>query len=254
MTSSVPLEIAVFGHLGRMGRFILESITQDPGSSFCGGTTREMTASEIETVLKSSKVAIDFTAPNALEGNLKAATSTKTPLVIGTTGLNVDHFSRIEAASQHIPILWAPNFSIGINVMMHLVEKAAHILDQHLPGEVDAEIYERHHHHKKDAPSGTALGLGASLMKGRGQEFRLSNQGLVLGKDDYAPNKIAFSISRMANAAGDHRVSFGWTNEVLDISHHSGTPAIFAHGAVTAAKALAGRSPGVYSMADILGL
>jgi 4-hydroxy-tetrahydrodipicolinate reductase len=204
-----------------------------------------------EQALHRAQVAIDFTLPVATQANLRACMESGTALVIGTTGLEAKHRRSIEEAAQHIPLVYARNMSVGVSVFMALVERVAKALGE----DYDAEIIEAHHRQKVDAPSGTALALGERVAAARGRKLKelavLSRQGQVGPR---VPNTIGFSVIRGGDIVGDHTVMFVGTEERVELTHRAGDRKAFARGALRAARWAAGRAPGLYSMADVLGL
>ena len=173
-------------------------------------------------------VAIDFSLPVAFEPLLALCRQRGAALVSGTTGLSAGHFAALDAAAAGIPVLWAPNFSVGVAVLAELVRQAAAAL----PG-WDADIVEAHHVHKKDAPSGTALQLGAAVEAGRGR----------------APN---YASLRAGDIVGEHTVQLAGPGERLELVHRAGNRDIFARGALEAARRLAGRAPGRVGLGELL--
>jgi 4-hydroxy-tetrahydrodipicolinate reductase len=201
--------------------------------------------------LHGAQVAIDFTLPEALESNLKACESTGTAIVVGTTGLGQRQLTALERASHHIPIVYGRNMSIGVNVFMNFVERAAGALGD----EYDVEIIEAHHRHKVDAPSGTALALGEAVARARGRkldELAVRTRNGQVGPR--VPGTIGFSVIRGGSIVGDHSVMFIAPEERLEFRHQAIDRRTFARGALRAAQWLAGRAPGFYSMSDVLGL
>jgi len=201
-----------------------------------------------------SDVLIDFSASGALSAHLAAARATNTPLVIGTTGLQPDHHMLIDEAALHVPILQSANTSLGVNLLRHLVKEAA----AKLGPDWDIEIVEMHHRHKVDAPSGTALLLGASAAEGRGSTLQDLSRFDRIGHGNDKPREegtIGYASLRGGSVAGDHQVIFATEKERIEIGHRADNRSIFARGAVKAAAWMAeGRPIGRYSMADVLGL
>jgi 4-hydroxy-tetrahydrodipicolinate reductase len=232
-TDQQPLRIALFAPDGRMGRAIQEAIAEDAGFAL---------ASDNGDVL------VDFSAPDALRASLDRAISAAVPLLIGTTGLIDEHDALIAEAAKIIPILKAPNTSLGVALLADLTERAARILGA---DKWDIEIVEAHHRKKVDAPSGTALHLGAAAERGRGgaAPFERGRDGTDLKRETGA---IGFSAIRGGTVAGDHDVMFLGPDERVILSHRAETRAIFARGALAAAQFLRGRSPGLYSMRDVI--
>ena len=193
-------------------------------------------------------VLVDFSSPDALRASLDRAISAGVPLVVGTTGLIDEHYSLIADAAESIPILIAPNTSLGVALLAKLVERAARVLG---PESWDIEIVEVHHNKKADAPSGTALHLGAAADLGRGglAEQDRARDGTGLKRRQGA---IGYSSIRGGTVAGDHDVMFLGPEERVILSHRAESRAIFARGALAAVRFLRGKPAGLYSMADVV--
>jgi 4-hydroxy-tetrahydrodipicolinate reductase len=232
-TDQQPVRIALFAPDGRMGKAIQAAIAKEPG---------------FQVDNDHGEVLIDFSAPDALRASLDRAVSAGVPLLIGTTGLIDEHDALIAEAAKSIPILKAPNTSVGVALLADLTERAARILG---PEEWDIEIVEAHHNKKADAPSGTALHLGASADKGRGggSEVERGRDGTGLKRQQGA---IGYSAIRGGTVAGDHDVMFLGPDERIILSHRAESRAIFARGALAAAKFLKGKPAGLYSMRDVI--
>ncbi len=228
--------IRLFGAGGRMGKAIAEEAARR-GDVSVGGADPD--------------ALIDFSAPEALPGNLEAALSAARPIVIGTTGLDSVHHRLIDEAALRIPVLQAANMSLGVNLLAHLVREAA----ARLGPEWDVEIVEMHHRHKVDAPSGTALLLGEAAAAGRGISLDAASER---GRDGITgprtPGSIGFASLRGGSVAGDHQLIFAAEGERLELGHRAESRAVFARGAIEAALWLIGKPPGRYRMADVLGL
>ena len=193
-------------------------------------------------------VLIDFSAPDALRSSLDRAISAAVPLLIGTTGLIEEHDSLIADAAEIIPVLRAPNTSLGVALLADLTERAAKVLG---PEAWDIEIAEAHHARKADAPSGTALHLGAAADRGRGggSPIEKGRDGTGLTRERGA---IGYASIRGGTVAGDHDVMFLGPGERLILSHRAESRAIFAKGALAAARFLRGKPAGLYSMRDVI--
>jgi 4-hydroxy-tetrahydrodipicolinate reductase len=201
--------------------------------------------------LHTAQVAVDFTLPAVTEANLRACVEHGTALVVGTTGLEERHERAMQMAAHEIPIVYARNMSVGVNVFMELVGRAAKALGDGY----DVEIAETHHRHKIDAPSGTALALGERVALARGRtldELAVYSRHGQTGPR--VPGTIGFAVTRGGNVVGEHAVRFIGTEEEVEFSHRAGDRKTFARGALRAARWAAGRAPGLYSMADVLGL
>jgi 4-hydroxy-tetrahydrodipicolinate reductase len=172
--------------------------------------------------------------------------------VIGTTGLDESQTDALREAARRIPIVWAPNMSLGVNLLLGLVEQVARALD---PGGFDVEVVEMHHRHKVDAPSGTALALGRAAARGRGVDL---DAAAVRARDGItgprAAGQIGFATLRGGDVVGEHRVLFAGRGERLELAHVATDRRIYARGALRAATWAAARQPGLYGMADVLGL
>ena len=197
---------------------------------------------------KISDVIVDFSSPDALPAHLAAARLAKTPILIGTTGLDGAHQAMIDDAAKHIAIIQAANTSLGINLLSALIEQAA----ARLGDDRDIEVVEMHHRHKVDAPSGTALLLAQAAARGRGKSLpelsRFDRDGL---RD---VGSIGFASLRGGSVAGDHMVILAADGERIELGHRAEDRSIFARGAVKAALWLSGKPAGRYTMADVLGL
>lgn len=232
-TDQQPIRIALFAPDGRMGRAIAEAASTDP-------------AFVIDA--DHGDVLIDFSSPDGLRGSIDRAISAGIPLLVGTTGLTEGHDSLIADAAKIIPVLRAPNTSLGIALLDDLVERAARILG---PDEWDVEIVEAHHRMKADAPSGTALHLGSAVERGRDMDAKeeLGRCGTGLCRET---GSIGYSAVRGGTVAGDHDVQFLGPDERLILSHRAESRAIFARGAIAAARFLVGKPAGLYSMRDVI--
>ncbi len=201
--------------------------------------------------LNKVQVAVDFTLPTVTEANLRACVEHGTALIIGTTGLEERQQRAMEKAAHEIPIVYARNMSVGVNVFMELVGRAAKALGDNY----DVEIAETHHRQKVDAPSGTALALGERVAAARGRKLAdlavYARQGQIGPR---VPGTIGFAVTRGGSVVGEHAVRFIGTEEEVEFSHRAGDRTTFARGALRAARWAAGRAPGLYSMADVLGM
>jgi len=250
------LNIAVLG-AGRMGQELMRAVAEDGGSRLSGLWTRRklnenediVVSDELATVLSTSDVAIDFSLPDATPDVLDAVLLAGKPLVIGVSGLDAATVSRIESASQSIPILYDRNMSLGIAVLDNLVRQAAASLGDGF----EAEIHETHHVHKIDAPSGTALKLGAALAEARNQDFEAVRKyepaGLVRPLN---PGEIGFESTREGEVVGEHTVILYNDAERIELRHIASSRRLFADGALRAAHWLVNQPPGLYKMRDML--
>jgi 4-hydroxy-tetrahydrodipicolinate reductase len=197
-------------------------------------------------------VTIDFTFHAATPGNLAAALASGAKgYVLGTTALSPGEKAAVEKAAETIPVVWAPNFSLGVNLLLSLARQAGALLD----GSYDVEIVEMHHRHKKDAPSGTALGLAEAVAAGRGialdEAACYGRQGVV---GERPAGQIAIHALRGGDVVGDHTVIFAAEGERIEIPHTASDRAAFARGALRAAAWVANRPPRIYAMAEVLRL
>jgi 4-hydroxy-tetrahydrodipicolinate reductase len=232
-TDQQPVRIALFAPDGRMGKAIQAAIADDPAFALDNDN---------------GDVLVDFSAPDALRASLDRAVSAGVPLLIGTTGLIDEHEALIAEAAKSIPILRAPNTSLGVALLSDLVERAAGVLG---PEHWDIEVVEAHHRNKADAPSGTALHLGAAADKGRGggSPEERGRDGTGLKREAGA---IGYSAIRGGTVAGDHDVMFLGPGERLILSHRAESRAIFARGTLAAARFIKGKPAGLYSMRDVI--
>lgn len=265
------MRLVVAGAAGRMGRVLIEIIRQTPGAHLagaieqpgsiaigqdagllagCGQMGVEISGDALTTLIGVDGV-LDFTSPQSTIELAALAAQARIVHVIGTTGLGPDHLARIEAAARHAVIVRSGNMSLGINLLAALVEKVASTLGP----EYDIEIVEMHHRMKVDAPSGTALLLGEAAARGRGIGL---DQHSVRVRDGHTGLRrvgdIGFASLRGGTVIGDHRVIFAGPGERLELVHASEDRSIFARGAVQAALWGNDQKPGLYSMADVLGL
>ena len=253
--STSPIRIAIAGALGRMGQAVAKVAEGDPALTVAArfdrpGATGDGLVSQAEA-LAAADVVIDFATPAASVALAAAGADAGVALVIGSTGAGDAERAAIAAAAARTPIVFAGNFSLGVNLLMGLVAQAARAL----PADTwDIEIFEAHHKHKVDAPSGTALMLGEAAAAGRGvaldQVARRARDGITGARP---PGEIGFSVLRGGGIVGEHTVTFAGEEEILTLSHSGRDRALFARGAAHAARWVAGRPPGLYDMQDVLG-
>ena len=251
-----PIRIAVAGALGRMGQVMSDAVSAQDGLALVARFDRPGLAGEGLTTqdeaLACADLVIDFTTP-AASAELAAACAARgrPALLVGATGFDEAQIGAIEAASRRIAIVRAGNFSLGMNLLMGLVEQAAARLDA---ADYDIEILEAHHRRKVDAPSGAALMLGEAAARGRGVSLadvaRRGRDGITGAR---APGEIGFSVVRGGGIVGEHSVSFIAEEESLTLAHSARDRGLFARGALVAARWVVGRPPGHYSMRDVLG-
>lgn len=262
--------VAITGAAGRMGRTLVEAIgnadglvlraaLERPESSLLGADAGELAglgtlgvkiAGAIEEVIEDFDLLIDFSVPAATVANVAACAAAGKSMVIGTTGFTEAQLAEIEAAAGHIPICKASNFSTGVNLCFKLLEMAAAVVGE----DSDIEIYEAHHRHKIDAPSGTALSMGQVVADTLDRDL---SRVAVYGREGQtgARNKdtIGFATVRAGDIVGDHTVTFAAEGERVEITHKASSRMSFARGAVRAARWLAERDAGLYDMQDVLG-
>ena len=264
------MKIGIVGCAGRMGRTLIQEVLATAGAALSGGTDVAgavqgqdlgvlmgakplglVVGADSAALFAASDVVIDFTTPTASKIHAELAAKSGKALVIGTTGLDDGALAAIAAAAHKAAIVQAANMSVGVNTLLGLTEKLAALL----PDTYDIEVIEMHHRHKVDAPSGTALRLGEAAAKGRGRKLadvaRKSRDGMVGARPK---GEIGFVTLRGGDVVGDHTVIFATDGERIEITHKASSREIFAKGAVRAALWLKGRSPGLYSMRDVLGL
>jgi 4-hydroxy-tetrahydrodipicolinate reductase len=245
---SQVIGIGIVGARGRMGRAIAAELAEHEQARLAAEAER---GDDLAACAARADVLIDFSAPAALPEVLQAAEAAGRPVVIGTTGLEKADQAAIDRAAARIAVLQAANMSLGVNLLAYLVREAA----ARLGPDWDIEIAEMHHRHKVDAPSGTALLLGAAAAKGRGVDLEASSER---GRDGITgartPGHIGFAALRGGSVAGEHLVILAGEGERLELGHRAETRAIFARGAIKAAIWLRGQRPGRYGMNDVLGL
>ena len=239
--------IGIIGSDGRMGHALVEAIAE-AGETHAGGIDQ---GGDVAALAAASDVLVDFSSPTALEANLDAAVAARVPILVGTTGLEERHLWLCDHAAQTIPVLQTGNTSLGVAMLIHLVREAALRLDP----DWDIEIVEMHHRGKIDAPSGTALMLGAAAAEAR--EIRL-HEASERGRDGIhgarVRGAIGFASLRGGTVAGDHSAIFAGEDERIVLAHIAENRSIFARGAVRGAGWLIGQRPGRYTMAQVLGL
>ncbi len=263
-------KLGIFGVNGRMGRVLVEAIASDDaavlsaasvrsGSSFSGMDVGELAGTGrsglqcTETISEHKQnidVMIDFTLPDALDNNLKWCIEHKKPIVIGTTGLNEEQKVELETAATHIPIVFAANYSVGVNLLLNLVKQAASVMGE----SADIEILEAHHRFKKDAPSGTAVALGEVIAEELDRDLaKCAVYGREGDTGERAKETIGFATVRAGDVVGEHTVLFADIGERLELTHKASSRLTFAKGAVSAAKWLVDKPAGLYNMQDVLG-
>jgi len=264
------LKISIAGASGRMGHMLIEAVLasgdcalagaldvagspalgQDAGA-FLGRLTGVTVTDSLRTGLAGADVLIDFTRPEGTLAHLAVCRELGVRAVVGTTGFTPAQKAELAAHARQLALVLAPNMSVGVNVMLRLLDQAARALGEGY----DIEVLETHHRHKVDAPSGTALAMGEVLAKARGVD--LAAQG-VFSRHGHTGERpagaIGFATLRGGDIVGEHTVLFAGTGERIEITHKSGSRANYAEGSLRAARFVAGRGPGLYGMNDVLGL
>ncbi len=269
--SPAPVRIAICGAGGRMGRTLIQACAEDaevtlsaaveaPSSEFVGMDAGALAGTGASGISVSSSVAdcagafdvlVDFTLPKASLANLEACAGIGARAVVGTTGFDETQRSRIAELAKDMPLVLAPNMSVGVNLCFKLIDLAATVLGD----EVDVEIIEAHHRHKVDAPSGTAVRMGEIVASALGRDL---GRCAVYGREGHTGERrrdtIGFETVRAGDIVGEHTVMFAGTGERVEIVHRASSRLNFARGALRAARWLGGRENGLYDMQDVLGL
>ena len=262
------LKVAINGVCGRMGARIAALVFDDPelklvaalerpGHPLLGkdvGTVAGCGETEVKitvTLNTDTDVVIDFSSPESSVALAELCAKRNTALVVGTTGLNPQQLEKIKLVSPKIPCLVSPNMSVGVNAMFDLVAKMAKIL----VNDFDIEIFETHHRFKKDAPSGTALRIAEKICDATGRRM---DKDVIYGRQgitgERPMNQIGMHAIRSGDVIGEHTVVFGSLGERLELTHKAHTRDTFVRGAIRAAKFIAHKKPGMYSMSDVLGI
>lgn len=264
------MKIAIAGSSGRMGRMLIETVLgaedmglaaalDQAGSPFLGKDAGELVGTpcgvaitdDLTMALTGVDCLIDFTRPAGTLAHLAACRRLGVAMVIGTTGMEADQKQEIREAAQDIPLVFAPNMAVGVNLVFKLLDTAARVLAQGY----DIEVIEAHHRHKVDAPSGTALRMGEVVAAALGRDLSkcavFGREG-VTGERD--PSTIGFATVRGGDIVGDHTVLFAGTGERVEITHKAASRMPYALGSLRAARFLMGRKNGLYDMQDVLGL
>lgn len=260
--------IGIHGAGGRMGRALIEAVANDahtvlataitrPGSDLLGLDAGRMAGVDEQGVLLTSDVAadcdvlIDFSLPEPSLAAVAACRAAGRPVVIGTTGYSPEQLDQVHAAAHHIPVLLAPNMSVGVNLAFKLIDMAAQVLNDN----VDIEVLEAHHRNKVDAPSGTAVRIGEILAAATGRDLgKVAVYGREGNTGVRARDTIGFATVRAGDIVGEHTVLFAGEGERIEITHRASSRMNFALGGVRAAKWLRDQRPGLYGMDDVLGL
>ena len=270
MTQLPQMRLAIAGVGGRMGRALLEAAAEIPEAGICGALEHAtsplmhtdagllsrnaagiIVSADPDVALVSADVLIDFTRPEGTIKHIAACRRLGVNMVIGTTGFTPEEKTQIESAAKDIAIVFAPNMSVGVNVMLKLIALATATLHE----QYDIEIIETHHKMKVDAPSGTALQLGEVAAQAMGKslnEIAVFDRHGVTG--ERKAGTIGFTSVRGGDVIGDHTVMFAGAGERIEISHKSSSRTNYAQGAMRAASFLATKKSGLYDMSDVLGL
>ena len=259
--SSSPIRLAIVGASGRMGTSLLENAARrDEFEVTCAIVSSESSVeaflgpghlrpTDDISALADTDVAIDFSAPTAFLDAARQCANAGVPLISGTTGLSAEQWQEIEVLSKDVAILYAANFSVGVNLLAHLVEEAA----SGFGDAIDIEIFEAHHRHKVDAPSGTAKLLGRAAASGRNLDLDKAATWTRHGHTGpRAEEEIGFQVLRGGDIVGEHTAYFCAEGERLELTHRATDRGIFARGALRAARWIDGRPPGRYDMSDVL--
>ncbi|PAU86259.1 4-hydroxy-tetrahydrodipicolinate reductase [Pseudomonas sp. WN033] len=263
--------IAVIGAAGRMGKTLIEAVTQAEGAALTAAIERPqstlvgadagelagvgrlgvMVAGSLEQVLDDFDVLIDFTHPTSTLVNLELCRAHGKAMVIGTTGFSEEEKQQIAEAARHIGVVFAPNFSVGVNLCLKLLDMAARVMGD----DADIEVIEAHHRHKVDAPSGTALRMGEVVAQALGRDL---HKVAVYGREGQTGAReretIGFATVRAGDVVGDHTVLFATEGERVEITHKASSRMTFAKGAVRSALWLEAQGAGLYDMQDVLAL
>ena len=243
------MKVAILGAAGRMGHMLCDRVDRSEELELVAKC--DIREDYPRTWPAGTEAVIDFTFHEAVPANIAKAAEEGIVYVLGTTGLTDEEQKSVEAAANRIPVVQSGNYSLGINLLLGLVKKAAEVLGV----EYDCEVVETHHRHKKDSPSGTALMLAKAAAEGRDQNFGdvaiFGREGMV---GERPQGEIAVHAIRGGSVIGDHTVMFAGDVERIEITHKAQTREAFAAGALRAALWAAGKKPGIYSMRDVLGL
>ena len=263
------VSIVIVGARGRMGQALTRCVLESDDLTLVGAVDRSDSPGQGEDVAKQcgmpecgvritdelrpprSSVVVDFSLPGATDANVRRCLDAGVPLVLGTTGIGPETRELLKSAGKEIPIVSAANFSVGITLLLQLAAKAARALGP----DYEAEIFELHHRHKRDAPSGTALRIGKSIAEALERDF---DQVAVRSRDKTETQRtreeIGLAALRGGDSVGEHTVMFLGEGERLELVHRATDRGIFARGALRAARWVAAKPPGLYDMADVLGL
>ena len=265
------MKLVVTGAAGRMGRALIRSVSENPNTVLHAAIERDgneaigtdagtlaglepigiAVSDDLLSAIVEAEGILDFTTPNATVATSEFSAQARIVHVIGTTGFEESHLTALKAAGRHATIIRSGNMSLGVNLLAAITKQVAQALD----ADFDIEVVEMHHRHKVDAPSGTALLLGEAAAEGRGLDLA---ENSVRVRDGYTGARqkgtIGFATLRGGSVIGEHSVIFAGEGERVELTHRAGDRAIFAHGAVKAALWGRSKKPGLYNMADVLGL
>ncbi len=265
------IKVAVTGAAGRMGKNLINSCVQSPETQLSAaiehsqnealgidagivagvGALNIRIKDSIQKAVQDFDVLIDFTRPEITLENIEVCRKSGKSIVIGTTGFTPDQIDIIKLAAKEIPVILAPNMSVGVNLCLKLLKTAAQVLGN----DVDIEIIEAHHRHKIDAPSGTALRMGEVIAESLGRDL---SECAIYGREGISKERdrhtIGFSTIRAGDIVGDHTVMFADIGERIEITHKASSRMTFANGALRAAIWLKGKEPGLFDMQDVLSL
>lgn len=262
-------QIAVIGITGRMGQSLLRALREEPTFRLTGAVasadsarlgqdaaadgepTGVLITSDVSLGLRGASVAVDFSLSDCVSAHARACTAAGVPLLVGATGLDAASQALLELAARDIPVLIAPNTSVGVSVVTKLVSMAA----SGLGASYDVEIFEAHHRMKRDAPSGTALALGEAVAQARGLNLKdVAAYDRAAESATRVPGSIGFASLRAGDIVGEHTVTFAAAGERVEITHRATDRITFARGALRAAEWLAAQPAGLYAMQNVLGL
>ncbi len=265
------VRIAIAGAAGRMGRNLVKASHINPDASVTAGSERPESSlvgvdigelcgegkfdvfltDDLEKEVDNFDVVIDFTAPVSTLANLELCKQHGKSIVIGTTGFSEEERALIDAVAKHVPVVMAPNYSVGVNLVFKLLEKAAKVMGDYC----DVEIVEAHHRYKVDAPSGTAIGMGEAIAGAMGNKLSdvavYAREGIT---GERTKDEIGFATIRAGDIVGEHTAMFADIGERVEITHKATDRMTFANGAVKAAVWLHSKPAGFYTMTDVLGL
>ena len=246
-TGSSPLKVAVTGASGRMGKMLIEAVMATDDCTLHATLDK---GDDMRAGLAGADVLIDFTRPEATLEHLAVCAELGVKAVVGTTGFDASQKAEIAKYAERTAIVFAPNMSVGVNVVLKLLDMAARAMNEGF----DIEIVETHHRNKVDAPSGTALQMGQVVADALGRDLKgcavYGREGVTGMRD---PSTIGFATVRGGDIIGDHTVLFAGTGERIEISHKASNRGIYAQGSLRAARFLAGKSTGLFGMNDVLG-